>query len=381
LGAGGAFFTKRRSEPSTAAATPHSRLQLHEDQTVPNDLRYPTRLRPGDRVAVFSPSSPAAARFPERLRHAVDAIRHTLGLEVVVPAQATLQTGFTAGSARERAAALEVLIADDSIRGIFCAVGGFSSAEILPHLDAELLRRNPKVFVGYSDATALLAGLQALGRWVTFHGPAVLPQFGEHPAPFEFTLRSLREAILEGERLRAWDDPGAWTNEALEWGTDAWRARPRRTESPADRVVWRPGRGRGRLFGGNLETLNLLVGTPFYHPPDEVVFFWEATREEAWLPRVRRALTHLRQTGLLDRTRAMLIGRSPFCADVQGVSLRDVVREVAGDLHFPVVADLAFGHTDPMLTVPLGVSVCVDAAADGTCAIYPSDAPASTGRA
>lgn len=348
---------------------------------MPNDLLYPPRLRPGDRVAVFSPSSPAAARFPERLDHAVDAIRRTLGLEVVVPDQATLRTGFTAGGPRERAAALEGLIADVTIRGIFCAVGGFNSAEILPHLDPQLVRRNPKVFVGYSDATALLAGLQALGGWVTFHGPAVLPQFGEHPAPFEFTLRSLRAAVLEGEALRAFDDPPAWTNEVLEWGTDAWRARPRQTQAPADRAVWRPGTGRGRLFGGNLETLNLLVGTPFYQPPDDVVLFWEATREEAYLPRVRRALTHLAQTGLFARTRAMLIGRSPYCADVQGVSLRDVVREVTADAGFPVVADLAFGHTDPVLTLPFGVPICVDAAADGTCAIYPCDAAAATGEA
>ncbi|HST60403.1 MAG TPA: S66 peptidase family protein [Longimicrobium sp.] len=346
---------------------------------MPNDLRYPPRLRPGDRVGVFSPSSPGAARFPERLRQGVDALARGLGVEVIVPAGATRATGFTAGSARERAAALSELVADERIRAIFCTVGGFNSAEILPHLDAELLRRNPKVFVGYSDATALLVGVQALGGWVTFHGPAVLPQFGEHPAPFPFALRSLRAAVAEGEPLRAFEDPPAWTNEVLDWGTDAWRTRPRRMQTPADRAVWRPGTGRGRLFGGNLETLNLLVGTPFYHPPDDVVFFWEATREEAYLPRLRRALTHLRQSGLLHRTRAMLIGRSPYAAPVEGVSLRDVVLEATDGLDFPVVADLAFGHTDPMLTLPLGVPFCVQAAADGACAIYPCDAPDSAG--
>ena len=331
-------------------------------------------------MGVFSPSAPAAARYPDRLRQGTDALARALGVEVVVPQQARERTGFTAGSPRERAASLEALIADEDICAIFCTVGGFNSAEILPYLDAGLLRRRPKPFVGYSDATALLLGLQALGGWITFHGPAILPQFGEHPHPFAFTVRSLRAALIAGERLRPYADPSAWTNEVLEWGTDAWRSRPRRTQAPASRETWKAGRGRGQLFGGNIETMNLLVGTPYYAPPTDVVLFWEATREEAYLPRIRRALTHLRQAGLFQRTRAMLIGRSPGCVPVDGVTLRDVVLEAVDAFDFPVVADLAFGHTDPMLTLPIGTSVMVEAVAGDGSALYPlPDIPASTG--
>jgi muramoyltetrapeptide carboxypeptidase LdcA involved in peptidoglycan recycling len=200
-----------------------------------------------------------------------------------------------------------------------------------------------------------------------------MTQFGEYPRPLAYTLEWLRRVLVEGRAGFEVDDPEEWTREFLDWGGTEWSARARRPSGPARRVVWKDGEGEGRLFGGNVETLNFLVGTPYLRAPHRIVLFWETTDAEASLPRVQRALTHFRQVGLLDRTVAMLIGRSPEASDSCGTSLRDVVLSAVRPYEFPVVAELAFGHTDPMMTLPIGARVRVSAR-EGLAAITIVDA-------
>jgi len=323
-------------------------------------LRKPARLRRGDRVGVFAPSFPTAAWFPERFERSAKAIEESLGVEVFVHPQARLATGFSAGDRAVRSEALVELLNDRSIRAIFATIGGFNSAELLPALERVDLTSDCKAVVGYSDCTSLLLGLQALGSWTTFYGPTALVQFGEFPNPLEYTLRSMRDVLFEGRTPAVLQDADGWTNEFLDWGGTDWKTRAR-TLTPAPRQTWRPGKGEGVLFGGNIETLNFLIGTPYLRVPDDLVLFWEATEEEAFLPRVARALTHLDQTGVLSRVRAMLIGRSPDCRAVREVTFRDVVMEATAKYSFPIVADLPFGHTDPMTMLPIGVRTTVDA--------------------
>lgn len=317
--------------------------------------RLPRALRAGDLVGIFAPSLPASAWYPERFRYGIEGLKRSLGVEVYIPSQATEEGGFTSGSAKERAQVFRELVCDSRIKAIFTTLGGFNSAEILEHVVEDELRRNLKILIGYSDATSLLIGVHALAGWCTFYGPAAMTQFGEFPTPHAFTVANLRRVLMSVTEVGELEDPPEWTNEFLDWGTSAWCSRARTMVSPAERSVWRSGYGRGVLFGGNLETLNLILGTPFVVVPSEIVLFWEVTDAEAYLPRVQRALTQLRQAGIFDRTRAMLIGRSPDAASYRGVSLKDVVLEAAADFSFPIVADLPFGHTDPMVTIPIGV--------------------------
>jgi muramoyltetrapeptide carboxypeptidase len=325
----------------------------------------PLALKAGDRVGVFAPSFPTATWFPARFEHAVCGLRDTLGVEPIVDPQALINTGYTSGTIDARAAALQRFLSDPEIRAIFATIGGFNSNELLERLDPSTFAKSPKILIGYSDVTALLLGLQAMTGWITFYGPTLMTQFGEYPTPHHFTVENLRRVIMSSTPAGALPDPDGWTNEFLDWGTTAWRQRPREMSSPAKRVVWRTGQGVGQLFGGNIETINALVGTPHLAIPDEVVFFWEATEEEAYLPRVQRALTQLRQIGLFDRARAMLIGRSPNSQPVRQTTLRDVVLEATQGHTFPIVADLAFGHTDPMVTLPIGTVAAVTADSAG----------------
>lgn len=335
---------------------------MHRVVHPPGELVRPPRLRKGSVVGLFAPSFPTAATFPRRLEHALDRLATCLDIRVeVAPNVRTKEFGFCAGSAEERAAIFNEFLQHPELDAIFCTIGGFNSAEMLPYLDVDLAIASPKILVGYSDCSALLLGMQSLAGWCTFHGPTVLTQFGEYPKPFDYTVRSLDSALRSDLTGTLLEDPSFWTDERLEWAGEEWRTRPRRTNTPASRAVWAPGSGSGRLWGGNLETINLLAGTIHFKVPDHIVLFWEVTEAEAYLPRVKRALTHLEQCGILERTAAMLIGRSPDALPVMNRTLRDVVIEATARYSFPIVADLPIGHTDPLATLPIGVQVSVEA--------------------
>jgi muramoyltetrapeptide carboxypeptidase LdcA involved in peptidoglycan recycling len=330
---------------------------------------YPRRIRKGDKVGVFAPSSPVAAQYGDRFRVGVKALEALLEVKVVVAEQAErLIDGYQAGNARERAGALMDFVRDPEITAIVATIGGYNSADILPHLGTDELRANPKVLVGYSDVTALLVGIQAIASWVTFHGPTIMTDFGEMPHIDPFTARQFMNAVAVGRGSGRWllDDPREWTDEFLDWGSDRWKS-GRTPSGPGHREVWSYGTGSGHLFGGNISTLNYLVGTPYLAAPSEMVFFFEATGPDADLALIQRSLTHLRQAGILDRARAVLIGRSPGCFPSGDRSLRDVVIEsIPRGKKIPVIADLPFGHHSPIWTLPLGAEVSVVASESGS---------------
>jgi muramoyltetrapeptide carboxypeptidase len=326
----------------------------------PAAITRPRALPAGARLGVFTPSFPGPALYPERFARGLRALEE-MGFEVLSPPAASGLAGYASGSAVDRARALMALFIDDRVDGIICSLGGYNSNAILPYLDYETIARHPKVFAGYSDATALLVGLLAKASLVTIHGPAVLSEWAEFPAPLAYTADSFL-AVTRGTTPYTYRTPQAWTNEFLAWGTSDTRARAMTPHEGWRTIV--NGHATGRLLGGNLETLNMLVGTPFLPQIGDTLLFIEATDAEAYLPRLERALVHLELAGILRDVRGLLVARCPDARPERGVTLEDLLRDLGERLGVPVVADLDFGHTDPKMTLPLGVEAELDASGD-----------------
>jgi muramoyltetrapeptide carboxypeptidase len=318
----------------------------------PAPLR-PKALHRGARLGILTPSFPGPARYPERLQYGVAALAKA-GFEVVVPHAALCDAGFLSGGPQERAAALNVLIADPAIDGIVCSIGGFNSNDMLPFLDFGSIAACPKVIVGNSDVTALLLAIYARSNVVTFHGPALLPEWGEWSGPFEHTVNSFLSVVGSLGASPEYRPPGFWTDEFQDWrGGPSPRQRKRNPHEGWKAI--RFGKGVGRLLGGNIETLNTIVGTPFCPSFQDAILFMEATAEEARLERILRALRHIELAGLMDKICGLVLARCPHAVAVDGVDLAAVVKQF-GDKHdIPVAADLDFGHTDPKITLPIGV--------------------------
>lgn len=314
----------------------------------------PPALRPGDRVAIAAPSGPV--RTPRRMDRGVRALTD-LGYDVIVGPQARTDDPEER-SGRARADELNVFLNDPTVRGVFAAIGGYTANATLPHLDYAALRRDPKVICGYSDVTALLLACHAQTGVVVFHGPTVLPELAEYPEAQPYTTRYWRLAAHRPEPMGVFEAPREWTDEFLPW--DLGDDRPRRMR-PSHGWCWLvDGEGTGPLLGGNLETISALGGTPYLPDFRGAVVFLETVSTD--IDQIERSWTHLEMLGVFASAAAVLFGR-PLRADERfAARLRTVLQRHLAHRGVPVVADVDLGHTDPMLTLPIGVRALVDSA-------------------
>jgi muramoyltetrapeptide carboxypeptidase len=294
--------------------------------TVCREVVPSPRLKRGSRIAVVSPASAAK---PELVAAGVDRLR-AFGYEpVVMPHALSRGPLYYAGTAEERAADLHAAFAEDSIDGIVCTRGGWGSAELLPLLDAELVRRNPKVFVGYSDHTSLQSWFWNECALPVFYAPMVAADWSK----------------ADGVDARTW-------KAALE-GDGAWSV------GVHDGVrVLRGGDAEGRLLGGCVSILCAALGTPWALKIDEpCVLFLEdiGTKPYQW----DRMLQHLRFAGALQNVRAIVLGDMTASVEENEMALLEAAcLHALGEFDGPVLIGLQSGHlARANRSLPLGAWV------------------------
>jgi muramoyltetrapeptide carboxypeptidase len=297
----------------------------------------PRRLAPGDTVGMVLPATLAfEASTLDAGREQLEA----LGFRVKPGAHVRARHGYFAGTDRERAADLVDLFADDEVQGIICFSGGWGSPRLLPFLDFERIRRHPKVFVGFSDITALLNAIHQETGLVTFHGPMA----GSNLRPW--TVEQLRRAVQSTAPLGTFANPPKEEDELIN-----------RAYRP---VALRGGKARGRLVGGNLTLLTSLMGTPWEVDTAGAILLLEDTDEALY--RIDRMLTQLALGGKLDGVAGVVFGFCSDCpADGPSFSLEEILRDRLEPLGVPVLQGLAFGHIPKMLTLPIGLPATLDA--------------------
>ncbi|GGU96224.1 LD-carboxypeptidase [Kitasatospora herbaricolor] len=332
---------------------------------------YPAKPRPGDRVAVISPAAGLPGILPLPYELGLRRLREEFGL-VPVEYPSTRRMGATA---RERAADIHAAFADPDVKAVIASIGGDDQITVIPHLDAELIRANPKPFFGYSDNTNLLAHLWNLGI-VGYHGGTVMVEFGRPGALAGPTADSLRAALFTSgpyelrpaaaftDRGGRWEDPRTFDAEPELTPGEGWFwHRP-------DQVV------EGVSWGGNLEILGwLLMADRGILAPEAYagcVLFLETSEEQPAAVEVYRVLRNMGERGLLRQFPALLMGRAKAWSHERpldpaaGAAYRDAQRaavlralaEYAPDTM--AVFDVDLGHTDPQLVIPYGGLVRVD---------------------
>lgn len=308
--------------------------------TVPKLLR-PRALRPGDTVGLITPSSYVSD--PGLLAAAERTVRY-FELNPKFGRNVRKREGYLGGSTDERLDDLHAMFADPAVNAIFAIRGGYGSAQLLDRIDYGLLRRNPKIFLGYSDITALHLGIRKRAGLMTFHGPVALSGFSG------YTQKYFRRALFETAPI------GPVTNPP-----ESNPLRPAHTL----RTI-RPGAARGPLTGGNLTLIATTMGTPFEIETAGRILLLEDVGEEPYS--IDRMLTQLRLAGKLDAAAGIVFGECRDCRPrdfkpgfESTLSLGEVLDEILGKLRIPVLAGLTFGHTDDQLTLPLGAMASLDA--------------------
>ena len=305
-------------------------------------LLRPRALREGDTVGLITPATYVSD--PDRLATAVRTVQY-FGLRPKMGPNVGKRSGYLGGTDQERLDDLHAMFRDPEVKGVFAIRGGYGSEHLLDRIDYGLLRANPKVFLGYSDITALHLAIQKHAGLVTFHGPVMISGFSE------FTQKWFRRALFSTEPL------GVLTNPP-----EANELRPAHTL----RAV-RPGKARGRLIGGNLTLVSATLGTPYEIDTRGRILFIEDVGEEPY--GIDRMLTQLRLAGKLAAAAGIVFGECAECGPREfqpsyesTFSVGEVVDQILGKLDIPVLSGLTIGHTDDQLTLPLGAMAALDTA-------------------
>jgi muramoyltetrapeptide carboxypeptidase len=324
-------------------------------------LIKPPALRQGGTIGVVAPSWCGPGLFPHRVERGRRYLE-SLGYRVEVGPNATGRRGYLSGTPEERVEDIHGFFAAPHVQVILAAIGGNHSCHLLPLLDFDLIRRSPTILVGFSDVTVLNLAIHAVTGLVTFNGPSLMTDFGEHPRPLAYTVESFQRVLARAEPAGALTPSPAWTEEHLDWREkiDLTRAR---TLTPSPGWTWlKPGRAVGRLVGGCIDSMEHLRGTPYWPSLDGAIWFFETSEEApppAW---VDAALQDYENMGVLARLSGMLVGRPMRYSPDQRAELHAVLLERTRRHSFPIVADVDFGHTAPQLTLPIGCQAEIDVA-------------------
>jgi muramoyltetrapeptide carboxypeptidase len=301
----------------------------------------PRALREGDLVGLITPS--AYVSDPDSLALAESTVKY-FGLRARMGRNVGKRTGYLGGSVEERVEDLHEMFQDPEVKAVFAVRGGYGASQLLDRLDYDLIRRHPKIFLGFSDITALHLAIGKRTGLVTFHGPVVLSGFSS------YTQNWFRKALFSAAPL------GVVTNPP-----EPNPLRPAHTL----RTV-RPGRGRGPLVGGNLTLISTTMGTPFEIETRGCILFLEDVGEEPY--RIDRMLTQLRLAGKFEGVAGVIIGECHDCGPREfqpsfesTFSAGEILDRILGKLEAPVLSGLTIGHTDDQVTLPEGVMSTLDA--------------------
>lgn len=310
----------------------------------PPEPVVPRALRKGGTVALIRPASPS---FDYKANEIAAEIVASLGFTPKLMENAGKKLGYLAGTDAERAADLNAAFADPKVDAVWCIRGGYGTPRILPYLDYETIRKNPKPFIGYSDITGTLNAIHRLTGLVTFHGPVADSTMSD------YSLAAFRKVVMEGAAGRI-AGPPPFT--------------PREGTVDRENHVWKlaGGKAKGRLVGGNISVFSTLVGTPFEPELKGRILFLEEVGEDPY--RIDRYLTQFLLTGKLAGLAGVALGKFSDCSPAPNHdntllgswTWQEVCADRFGKLGIPVVAGLCFGHVRDKATLPLGVMAELD---------------------
>ena len=293
----------------------------------------PKPLQQGDSVAIIAPASPSDKNLIDKCIASLN----ELGLKVVLGESCLSEHGFLSGTDDIRANDINCMFADKNIKGIFVLRGGYGCARLLDLIDFKLIKKNPKIFIGYSDITALHIAINQKSKLITYHGPMISTELIK--GLDEYSANYYKKFIFGYEKVEELFNPEGDNLEVINTGIAS-----------------------GQLVGGNLSLICASLGTKYEINTKNKILFLEEVEEVPY--KVDRMLTHLKQSGKLKDANGIILGAFTNCIapnNKKSLSLQEVFNEIILPLKKPTISNLVCGHCLPTLTLPLGSKVILDA--------------------
>lgn len=339
------------------------------------NFKRPASLKPGDKVAILSPSLGLPHIFPWVYEQGLDRIRDVFGLEPIEYPTARASPEFLSQHPQARAEDVNNAFADPSIKAIIATIGGNDQIRILPYLKKDVISSNPKTFMGYSDCTNLHLFLWNLGI-ISSYGGSVMNQFAMGGEMDEYTIHSIRKALFNPtiSELHASTE---WSDADLDW-SDRQNLSRKRPRYDSEGWLWHNSRDeiiQGRLWGGCLEILDLHLSVrsylPLFDALENTILFVETSEEMPSEGFVYRFIAALAEIKLLTKFKAILIAcpkaqflgsEPPEGKEAYILNQQNAIKQALIDYrcNIPMIFNMNFGHTDPQMIIPNGGMATID---------------------
>jgi muramoyltetrapeptide carboxypeptidase len=292
----------------------------------------PKRLKDGDRIALVAPGSYISeSELQDSVKNLSD-----LGFQVTFTERLTLQNGYFSGTDSQRAEDLMEMFEREDVDAIMCVRGGYGCSRILALLDYNVIKKNPKILIGYSDVTALLYGIFKKTGLISFHGPVATSTFNE------FSVKNFKSVLMNPESTKKFFNANPTSDENI-YGVQS--------------LV--KGKAKGRLVGGNLSIMVSLIGTKYDVDYSNKIIFIEEIGEEPY--RIDRMLTQLIQAEKFKKAAGIMMGIFSKCEPKEkdasfskSFSLMEVLKDRFSDFKIPIIYGMSFGHVKDKFTIPFG---------------------------
>ncbi|TQR10313.1 S66 family peptidase [Psychrobacillus lasiicapitis] len=328
-------------------------------------LIKPKMLQPGDKVATISLSWGGAGEpdLKWRYEQGVERLEKVFGLEVVSMPNSLKGADYLYDNPKARAEDLMNAFKDPTIKGIISNIGGSESIRLLPYIDFDIIRSNPKVFIGYSDTTVTHLFCHKAGI-SSFYGPAILMDFAENVEMHEYTVEALKKTLFTNEVIGEIKPAAEWTSDRLEWIVE--NKNTKRTMYPNSGYELLQGKGvvQGTLIGGCIEVLEFAKGTALW-PNDaywkDSILFFETSEEMPEPTYIEYWLRNYGAQGILQKAKGIIFGKplKEKYYEEYKESILKIMKEL--DLtNLPILYNINFGHTEPKFVLPYGALAEID---------------------
>jgi muramoyltetrapeptide carboxypeptidase len=298
--------------------------------------KVPTTLKRSDHVELLVLSSPDAFLNREQFDKGVRYLR-SIGLEVDYREEALSSHGYLVAPAREQAAWIMDAFKNSKTKGIFLANGGSNLNRVIQYLDFEIIKENPKLIMGMSNMSILLNAITTMCDLVTYYGPAVIFNLGNPDGFDKYSEKSFLKTIFNTDSKTEFVPFSQWQ-------------------------CLKAGRASGGIIGGNLTTIESLLGTPYEPNWTGAILFWEDCFMELHL--LDMVLSHFELAGVFQKINGMVIGRPLEIAETEyktDLTFEQFIRDYFADIQIPVMYNVDFGHNDEKQVVPIGKCVEINA--------------------
>lgn len=322
-------------------------------------LKIPKMLKAGDKVATISLSWGGAGEPDLRWRYeqGIDRLRNVFGLEVVDMPNSLKGGDYLYENPQARAEDLMNAFKDPTIKGIFSNIGGSESIRLLPYIDFDVIRDNPKVFIGYSDSTVTHLFCHKAGV-SSFYGPAILTDFAENVEMHQYTVEALKKTLFTASTIGEVKPANEWTSERLEWIIENKDKKRKMNANKGYELLQGSGIAQGRLIGGCIEVLEFAKGTSLWPAKEywkDCILFFETSEELPSPSNVEYWLRNYGTQGILQQAKGIIFGKpqNEKYYEEYKESIRVIMKELSLE-NLPVLYNLNFGHTEPKFVLPYG---------------------------